>query len=668
MSAAALRASLVQITTDLEAILASLPSSVPLDSRRRLRTVLRSLNQLRARLPAARAARIVVRLAICRPALFWQATSLACSSPTFGSMPPSTVRFSLQYRSCRRTVCIPRAVLDAARDRYAALQHEPHYLAERWSPSQWDLLCEAFELSFSMLSPLTSTARFCVERRVARARARVFLPVGLSLAGTLFLENYRVEHPAASAQCLQKALQESPLFGDARYPAVRYCQQLFVLSAEFAVPSIDSLFALLAGSEVIQSSLVPLSFFSVVWQALQSQFAASPDSPHFSLSFQRRRCLIPAPVALSAALELAALLFTPAAFLDADATWSAFRAAWDPSARCPGHPFDPSAHSTTSAPAALAPRVFPADPAPALCSPSRPEPALPWLCRFCGASFADPVTFDTHLAAAHACSLASYPALLHTALGQAFPAPADPFVLRHLLANYRTAAASVCTSPSAACACCATMPSAQPCCEYDLRSPAFDVPRLHDLFSARAYLQRYHACLPSNLPASFVGLTFADLEPHSLPAPRLLAGHPSLDDRWILYLPFHLRQIWCQSAADLAQPLLVPLCAACHRSLSLPRVALPAAALANDNVHVGLPDALHDLTPAELLFIAKGYTHCRLITLPARGAPETRQRALLGNVVSFPQNAASVVSSLPRSPDAVNDALTVLSRLKPLLP
>lgn len=85
--------------------------------------------------------------------------------------------------------------------------------------------------------------------------------------------------------------------------------------------------------------------------------------------------------------------------------------------------------------------------------------------------------------------------------------------------------------------------------------------------------------------------------------------------------------------------------------------AVPVAA--NDNLHVGFPPALADLTPAELLFIARGYTHCRLITLPTRGPPETRQRALLGDVVSFPQNAATVVSSLPQSIDAVNDTLAV---------
>ena len=86
--------------------------------------------------------------------------------------------------------------------------------------------------------------------------------------------------------------------------------------------------------------------------------------------------------------------------------------------------------------------------------------------------------------------------------------------------------------------------------------------------------------------------------------------------------------------------------------------AVPVAA--NDNLQVGFPPALADLTPAELLFVARGYTHCRLITLPTRGPPETRQRALLGNVVRFPQNATTVVSSLPQSIDAVNDTLAVI--------
>lgn len=569
-------------------------------------------------------------------------------------MTSSTVKFSLQYRGCSRTVPIHRACLSAARARYAALQNEPCYVAEQWTPSQWGVLCASFELYFSMASVLTTDARFCVERRVDRQRARVFLPVGFSLAGTLFLENFRVEHPRASAQLLQKALQDAPLFGDARFPAVRYCQQLFVLPANFAVPAIEPLFALLAASDVIHAGFVPLAFFQVLWKALQTQFAATSQSPPFHVVFQQRRSLVPAHAALSATLALASALFTPVTDVDADATWSEFRAAWDPCAGFPGQPFDPLGHSAASAPAALAPRVFPADSAPALCLPSSPDSTLPWLCRFCGASFPDRKAFDAHVADLHACKPTSYPALLHTALSQAFPSPADPLVLRRLLATYRTATAAVWTCPSATCACCATMPSAKPCDVFDLRSPVFDLPRLHDFFSARAYLQRYQSRLPSNLPASFVGLTFADLEPTTLPAPC-----PLREDRWILYLPPSFRQSWLQAAPNPAQALSVPLCTACHRSLVRPRVALPATALANDNLHVGFPAALQDLTPAELLFISRGYTHCRLITLPSRGAPETRQRALLGNVVSFPQNAASVVSSLPQSTSAVNDALAV---------
>ena len=57
--------------------------------------------------------------------------------------------------------------------------------------------------------------------------------------------------------------------------------------------------------------------------------------------------------------------------------------------------------------------------------------------------------------------------------------------------------------------------------------------------------------------------------------------------------------------------------------------------------------------------IARGHTHCRLITLPTRGPPETHQRALRGNVNSFPQNSASLLSALPASVDSVSDLLTV---------
>ena len=59
------------------------------------------------------------------------------------------------------------------------------------------------------------------------------------------------------------------------------------------------------------------------------------------------------------------------------------------------------------------------------------------------------------------------------------------------------------------------------------------------------------------------------------------------------------------------------------------------------------------------MFLARGHTVCPLRTLPARGPPKARQRALFGNVVCFLQDSAGVVRSLPRSPAALPEFLHV---------
>ena len=81
--------------------------------------------------------------------------------------------------------------------------------------------------------------------------------------------------------------------------------------------------------------------------------------------------------------------------------------------------------------------------------------------------------------------------------------------------------------------------------------------------------------------------------------------------------------------------------------------------MANGNLHLPAPPELQGLTEAELLFIARGFTVVKLKSLPAKGPPEARQRALLGNVISFPQDAAQLVHALPRSAASVAEMLSV---------
>ena len=543
-----------------------------------------------------------------------------------------------------------------AEARYAALQAERGYVEQLWSPRQWDAICDAFEADFTFLSHTDLSAVFRIRRHIQGRCVEVSVPVGLCLQATLRLESFLLDHPAAAAASVRKFLRDATLVGDDRCPAVRYRRQCYLLPPALVRPGLDPLFAAVAASPPVRDSLLSVPCFRVLWQALQTQCQRPLPTSSFRLHLRAQSCLVRPSCALDAALALAPL---QALSSDADvsALWHAFCLLWDVSSSLSGHLFHPSCHSYASAPAAAAPRIYEGDASPALAPPSPPEPSAPYLCRFCSLSFSDEALFDDHLHRAHACSLTAYPSLLRTALGHSFPRAADPFVLRHILSRFHSAAQAAWSAPPLICACCATTPSQPPYpSAYNLRTAAFDLPSLHDFLSARGYVQRYRARLPAALPDSFVGLTFADLANHSVPAPL---AH-SCDDRWLLFLADpSARAAWLTACHDSTLPLSVPLCLTCAASLQGPRASLPGRALANDNVHVPLPPHLRDLTPAEILFVSRGFTVSRLITLPCRGPPEARQLALLGNVISFPQNSATLVHLLPRPVATVAEHLTV---------
>eukprot|EP00913_Durusdinium_trenchii_P024108 g22641.t1 len=565
----------------------------------------------------------------------------------------------LRYRQSLRSVPIPAAAREAAEARYAALQAERAYLRRLWSPSQWDAICHAFEADFTFVSHPDLSAVFRIRRRIQGRCVEVSVPVGLCLRATVLLESFLLDHPAATTVAVRTYLRDVTLVGDARCPAIRYRRHFYLLPAALVHSGLDALFAAVAASPPVRDSLLPVPDFRVLWQALQTQAQLPPPTSLFRLRLQHFSCHVRPSCALDAALALAPL---QALSSDSDISgpWHAFSLSWDASSSTSGHLFDPAAHSYASAPAAAAPRIFDGDSSRPLAPPSPPEPSAAWLCRFCSRSFSDQALFEDHLRRTHDCSLTAYPSLLRTALGHSFPRPADPLVLRHILARFRSAAHAAWSTPLQVCACCATTPSDPSPLPYNLRTPAFDLPALHDFLSAHGYVQRYRARLPASLPDSFLGLTFPDLADHSLPAPALPTLQHSFDDRWLLFLADpSAREAWIAACHDSTLPLSVPLCLPCAAALQGPRASMPSRALANDNVHVPLPSDLRDLTPAEILFISRGFTLCRLITLPCRGPPQARQQALLGNVISFPQNSATLVPFLPRSLATVAEHVTV---------
>ena len=75
---------------------------------------------------------------------------------------------------------------------------------------------------------------------------------------------------------------------------------------------------------------------------------------------------------------------------------------------------------------------------------------------------------------------------------------------------------------------------------------------------------------------------------------------------------------------------------------------MPPLALANNNWLGPAPLELSTLTQAELLFIARGFSHVVLRQLRTAGDPRSRQQGLVGGIVAFPQDGGPLLDLLPR--------------------
>eukprot|EP00435_Cladocopium_sp_Y103_P046459 s3073_g13.t1 len=207
------------------------------------------------------------------------------------------------------------------------------------------------------------------------------------------------------------------------------------------------------------------------------------------------------------------------------------------------------------------------------------------------------------------------------------------------------------------CGICALPDTAAAVQVQDLRNGAFHLRECHDLLSATRYAAAHATLYPSPLPVGFIGLPLDTLVEAGVTPPAPF--HSAVPDAWLLHLQEPFRTAWSVSAGDTALPLHCPLCNQCNAALRATPARLIGRALANGNLCLPLPRPLLDLTFAEKLFLARGYTVKRLHTLPGPSAPADRQHALTGNGISFPQNAAHIVSSLPRHPREAAELLTV---------
>ena len=270
-----------------------------------------------------------------------------------------------------------------------------------------------------------------------------------------------------------------------------------------------------------------------------------------------------------------------------------------------------------------------------------------------------------------------------------WPAAVPPPQLSSQITAYRCYFVDA-LKPPFLCAVC-TCPTTRAAAELlNLRELCSDLMILHSIFSAKNYLQRYYAYHASDLPSTFRGLQIETCQQYlaSLPAelhamepvPRqsiislfyslryrcsVVAAAVSdhvcfpLQDAWLLH--FSNQASWAEAAADPAAPLFITCCQYCCPFLRCTPPSMPPRSLANNNLCIGPPPELQDLSLGEQIFIARGHALRRLRTLSHTGDPAARQSGLLGttSAIAFPQDPVSILSALPATPESLCDYISV---------
>ena len=278
--------------------------------------------------------------------------------------------------------------------------------------------------------------------------------------------------------------------------------------------------------------------------------------------------------------------------------------------------------------------------------------------------------------------------LLETA--SSWPAAIPPAELFSHMTTYKSYFSDALKPPflCATCACPTSFPAAE---LLNLREVFPDLMVLHSFFSANTYMQRYYEFHGCNLPPTFTGLQIETLQSYLAtlpielrthePAPRqflLLASismrsffsfawyDPScfnfffpVQDAWLLH--FSNQSSWSEAAADSTAPLFLICCQHCAPFLRSMPPSIPPRSLANNNLCIGPPPELQNLSLGEQLFIARGHALRRLRTLSHTGDPAARQTGLLGttSAIAFPQDPVSILSSLPPTPESLCDYISV---------
>ena len=544
------------------------------------------------------------------------------------------------------------------------------YQQRWWSREQFQAIVAACECIYSRREdPVVDARTRCPLRRDFRGRSfQVTVPLRFFFRGTIATESFFASPDfsdvATPVETLRQRWTRLIIPGPSGSGAVVALGRIWTMpeGSTCSKPMLDHITGIITAATPLQHPRSNKDTFQRIWTAAGNISGPAPRAMvacrHNGTSWALH---VPKESALDAQLELETMVLEAADSGQFQSAWESLKRRY-PLRQVPEVPtenlFRPTAATYCTAPAAKAPRFYRSD----CTTPSRATSSALGAhfrtCRLClwKQQERDDASWHAHLHT-HGGPKA-YREQVLAAEAHQWPTPVDQCIARESAASYAMEFWRRMASPCGACSVCALPRTAVELSCVDLRKPPFDVGKLHTLFSGPAYLESHATLYPDPSPASFIGLPFQALQATYVAAPAEVSqpGH----DVWLLFFPQPKdRSDWLATAADTSLPLECTLCTQCLEALQGAQPRLHGRALANGNLCLPFPDALAGLTFAECLFIARGFTLKRLHSLPGPSAPADRQQGLRGNVISFPQNAASIVDTLPRHPDQAAELLTV---------
>eukprot|EP00435_Cladocopium_sp_Y103_P022152 s1504_g5.t1 len=448
------------------------------------------------------------------------------------------------------------------------LYHHSAYTSTKWNRGQFEQIAVSLELRYGSAAAPSPDLRTPLQRRYRGVYLTVQVPVFFFFRMTVAIEELMTD------------------------PDVR--------TQTMAVPTLRALWKRI----IVVSSPQDAAIFA--WQQMQC-----PNSVACVTSWRfGRRWLqsVDSSAALRAQVALELLLLTAA---DADIAATAFAdfevqfPAPALQTLAPDLLFEPQHATYALAPAALAPRHYPGDAGDVLLTEhGSPAPSSSFWCRFCpDVAFHDEAAWLQHLAI-HG-GLPQYRSAVLAFEAARWPSAVDQRLVRHCMQEYASEFWTQMATPPRSCAVCTLPHTATDVHVVNLRDPPFDLAALHVHFSARGYVAAHASLYPDPCPARFLGLPLATVLANAVPVP--LPGS-SAQDGWLLHLDPLARDHWRHSCADVGRPLHCALCVDCNAALRRSPPRLPARSLANGNLCLPLPDHIRDLTFAEKLFVARGFT------------------------------------------------------------